>query len=617
MISANSVYTKDRETGVWSYDQYKGINYNDGDVIEERIRSIIKGANDVSVMSEELRSKITDWHSKYHIGRSRANILRPFKNHMNNADVLEVGSGCGAITRFLGECGANVIAIEGSMRRAEITKLRTRDLSNVEVISESFEQVRLNKKFDIVTLIGVLEYANLFVTSDLPAQRMLQITKNFLKPDGKLIIAIENQFGLKYFAGANEDHLGHPMVGIEGRYTESSVETFGITTLKKIIRECGFKKVDLYLPFPDYKFPVSIITPKGIQCANFNKSVLAAEAIKSDFQNPIRHNFIQELAWRSLDKNNLLETFSNSFLIVASDDNAERKDFNALGYHYSTERSREFCKEKIFLLNNDEKIIVNSKYIVSKSKHECDSKLINNNNDEVYIIGRPLINDLVDVISIKNWKTDDLATFVRKYVSIIELIIFSKDNKTLIHDNTLLPGNFIDLIPRNIIIDQIPYYIDDEWNNKTPISLGWLLFHGLLVSIESISQMGAPADKRIKTKIDFIKACFDELSYQFDDSIIKKYLELEFEFFKNANGVLTTTFDSWWNNTTLPVRIDLNEYYIRLKKHESFTRSIECSVSWKITMPLRIIELYLNKVSKLFSNFLIWIKQQTFKDISS
>ena len=36
--------------------------------------------------------------------------------------------------------------------------------------------------------------------------------KQLLKPDGKLLIAIENQYGLKYWCGALEDHTGLPLM---------------------------------------------------------------------------------------------------------------------------------------------------------------------------------------------------------------------------------------------------------------------------------------------------------------------------------------------------------------------------------------------------------------------
>ncbi|WWL44975.1 class I SAM-dependent methyltransferase [Pseudomonas parakoreensis] len=71
-------------------------------------------------------------------------------------DVLEIGAGCGAITRYLGEQGGNVLALEGSARRASIARSRTRDLPNVSVLAETFENFQVEKKFDVITLVGVL-----------------------------------------------------------------------------------------------------------------------------------------------------------------------------------------------------------------------------------------------------------------------------------------------------------------------------------------------------------------------------------------------------------------------------------------------------------------------------
>ena len=155
-------YRFESNSNVWLRPAYSSIAYSDGDEFEERLANIIGQATDLSVFSIELRQKCTDWASLYHLSSSRANILRPMESILQGADVLEVGAGCGAITRYLGESGANVIALEGSLRRAAIARSRTRDLDNVDVVADRFSEFSCKQKFDVVTLIGVLEYANLF-----------------------------------------------------------------------------------------------------------------------------------------------------------------------------------------------------------------------------------------------------------------------------------------------------------------------------------------------------------------------------------------------------------------------------------------------------------------------
>lgn len=152
----------DTNLKIWYRSDYAGIPYSDGDIVENKIADIIKNATDISIMSDELRTHCIDWPSHYYLNKDRVNLLRPFTTQLKNSDVLEIGAGCGAITRFLGECNANVFALEGSKRRASIAKSRCRNLPNVEVVSENFTEFKLDFQFDVVTLIGVLEYANLF-----------------------------------------------------------------------------------------------------------------------------------------------------------------------------------------------------------------------------------------------------------------------------------------------------------------------------------------------------------------------------------------------------------------------------------------------------------------------
>ncbi|MEZ5741555.1 MAG: hypothetical protein R3E68_20430 [Burkholderiaceae bacterium] len=163
-------YVQDADTGVWRKPGFTGISYSDGDEVETRIGAAIDACGDRRVLSGQLRRHCIDWPSRYHLSAVRANLLRPFEPSLSQAgaEVLEIGAGCGAITRYLGECGARVLALEGSLRRASIARRRTAGLNNVTVLAEDFNRFDTAQRFD-VTLIGVLEYATLFVGSEHPS----------------------------------------------------------------------------------------------------------------------------------------------------------------------------------------------------------------------------------------------------------------------------------------------------------------------------------------------------------------------------------------------------------------------------------------------------------------
>lgn len=314
-------YTFDLELRIWRRIDFSGIAYSDGDEMENRILGVLRDTYDVSILSPELKAKCNDWTTSYHFSRLRPNILRPFSDRLKGADVLEIGAGCGAISRFLGEVGAKTIALEGSVRRASITRERTRELKNVEVVSDDFMSFETSRRFDFITLVGVLEYANLFSNATDPSLDLLAKARSFLKPDGQLIIAIENQLGLKYFVGSPEDHLGIPYYGIEGHYQNNQVETYGREVLQRKLLEAGFLNQRLLLPLPDYKFPTSILNESALVDEGFDAAAFAWLNAANDPQNPSHPAFAQELVWPELIKNGLASDLSNSFLWVASPSN--------------------------------------------------------------------------------------------------------------------------------------------------------------------------------------------------------------------------------------------------------------------------------------------------------
>src|ERR1035438_223740 len=124
------------------------FSYSDGVEVEERLLSIVANAKDRGTFSQELAESICDWPGEYHFSRFRHCLVRPLDLHAGDK-VLELGCGCGAITRFLGEIGANVVAVEGSLARAHVAAERCRELSNVRVVVDDIlrsEERRVGKE---------------------------------------------------------------------------------------------------------------------------------------------------------------------------------------------------------------------------------------------------------------------------------------------------------------------------------------------------------------------------------------------------------------------------------------------------------------------------------------
>lgn len=537
-------------TGVWSRQDYTGIAYSDGDEVEQRIASIINEASDLGVLSSELRQHCTDWPSLYHLSGTRANILRPFENNLHG-DILEIGAGCGAITRYLGECGGNVLALEGSPRRAAVARARTRDLQNVTVVSDRFDLFSADRKFDAITLIGVLEYANLFTPGESPALSMLERVRALLKPEGKLFIAIENQLGLKYFAGAPEDHLGQPMYGIEGRYRNNQPQTFGRIILAEMLKEAGFSACDFLAPFPDYKLPVSVITERGFKTEKFDAAAFAWQSVRRDPQLPSILAFSPELVWPTLAQNDLALDLANSFLIVASSSKEPNLESSALAWHFTTERKKEFCKKAVFLQTEEEKIRVSYQLLAQRNNKVSSNTLLKFDlpNEAKYIFGTPLSQELITIVTRDGWCIEEVVAFMKRYLSIVASFVdMQGDSINILSPDTLLPGYLFDAIPQNIMITSAGSWrlIDKEWEATESVRVGFLCFRSLITLFHNVTKFGHSADEFGKTYINLIQAVMNGLDWLSDKGMIISYANLEAAIQTEVSGRAVTM--DWLGN---------------------------------------------------------------------
>ena len=290
--------------------QNKKNIYSDGTDIE---REMLRIANEYP---EDLSQDYIADNSNYTINNTfssvRQNILNwyPFSEH---ASILEVGAGMGAITGMLCDHAEYVTAIEMSQTRAEVIKARYRDRKNLHVISENINTWETDQKFDYVIFIGVLEYAGVFSDNNKPYDEFLLSAKRLLKRNGKIIFAIENRFGLKYWLGASEDHLQKPFVGIEGYVgLKATPRTFSRGELEEILKRTGFKNYRFYSVLPDYKFPELIYADE------YAPDYMNLKKVSFTYSKNSRLIADEKELYKDVIASGVFPFFANSFLVEAS-----------------------------------------------------------------------------------------------------------------------------------------------------------------------------------------------------------------------------------------------------------------------------------------------------------
>lgn len=288
---------------------YSGMDFYSDGPVEEELLEIVKNYKEEEL--NQVIAKRQSWPVLYHFSHIRQNIVEWLPIGKEDK-VLEIGSGCGAITGALARKAKKVTCIELSKMRSSINAYRNQQYENVEILVGNFQDIEKNleETYDYITLIGVFEYSEGYIGTAEPYAEMLRRVISHLKPQGKLVIAIENRLGLKYWAGCTEDHVGKYFEGLEGYPKTSGIKTFSRKELMNLIAQAGDLKTTFYYPYPDYKFPLTIYSDKYLPKKG---------ELKENFQNFDRKRmllFQETRVYDSLIESELFQEFSNSFLVV-------------------------------------------------------------------------------------------------------------------------------------------------------------------------------------------------------------------------------------------------------------------------------------------------------------
>lgn len=282
--------------------------YCDGAIEDE----LLEIARDYSTVEfQRIIEEKKSWPVLYHLSALRENIVEwlPIDKKMK---VLEIGAGCGAITGALAAKAGEVTCIDLSKKRSMINAYRHVDCDNVMIHVGNFQDVEpdLPCDYDYICLIGVFEYAQAYIQSKTPYEDFLNIIKKHVKPQGHIVIAIENKFGLKYWAGCKEDHLGTYFSGLEDYPDGGVVRTFTKDGLLAIAKKCGCEETSMYYPYPDYKFPTSIYSDEYLPKVGELSSNLR------NFDRDRLQLFDEKRVFDSIIREKQFPLFSNSYMLV-------------------------------------------------------------------------------------------------------------------------------------------------------------------------------------------------------------------------------------------------------------------------------------------------------------
>ena len=513
------------------------VRYADG--AEQELIGILESARDRSSQSDELAVGIHDWPTRYHLSPLRAHLFSPLKVGPGDR-VLEVGCGTGVNVRVMAERGAHVVGIEGTHARATAARIRNAEFDNVEILAGDIADYEADELFDVVLVIGVLEYTPSGMASIAAPVEFLRRCRSFVKDDGVLVLAIENQLGLKYLISYPEDHLGVPWIGLEG-YRKGTPRTWSRVALSGMLAEAGFAHQEFLNPFPDYKLPNVVIRDRIYQ------SDVGRELVKNFIRRPVvDHSGVaqyacdSQLAFAEMVDAGLGPDIPNSFLVVASPSQSvtSRRIDDAEGWIVSGQRLNKFRHLRRIIADGENHRVVSAPGDSRGSTEVRSGWLVNQGHkDSLVHRGVPLDDYMVRSILDNDWER--LAAQLVAYREFLNGNIVPVSERPsnpfgARDDEQTIPGSLLDCVPQNLIVSPTGelLLVDHEWEADGDCSVDLIFLRGLMVLATRLVEGGsAPAlvDRAAVSTIDVTRELARTAGLYVDGDMVNRLIAAEFE----------------------------------------------------------------------------------------
>ena len=466
----------------------------------QEILNIVQQHNEAEYHQIVIEKK--DYQVMYHMSEMRANLVSWLPIGRNQC-VLELGAECGAMTGVLADKAKWVTAVDESALKTKINETRNETRSNITYItSELYDLKEINgRNYDWVMV---------------PSAWIEQIEqiKSYLAPGGKMVIVVENRFGLKYWSGCLDKYSGKLYGSIEAHNRDQKMVYYSKKSIEKLLAQAGCGEYNFYYPYPDYQFPMIIYSDEyGPQEGELRHNL-------RNFDRE-RYMFFSELkVFNTMIEEDMFGEYANSFLVITQ---AEVDEEEKIVYtKYSDERGIGFQIRTDIIQNKNGKRKVRKQSLTKSGEahlehiyysfHKLSEKYANQKIDinqckkidkdlELeYVEGQTLSQKLKQLAEDQDSK--QIEVIMQEFVKMVtggsenHLFQMTKEFKEVFGDIDMpesLRGDTnldIDMIFANVIINDKWNLIDYEWTFEFPIPVNYVLYRAFFY--ESLEESDYP-----------------------------------------------------------------------------------------------------------------------------
>ena len=270
------------------------------------------------------------WQVFYHLSSMRTSVLNWYE-FQEGASLLEIGGEFGALTGLFCDRCQKVVTVEYGLYKAQAIQERYKNRDNLEIYAGVAEEMRFDASFDYIVMIGCMERQCGGSREPGVYVSYLNNIKRFLKPGGKILLAVENRYGLRYFCGEKEAYTKLPFGGINPYLGQGKGYTFGKEELKGILSVAGLNEQKFYYPLPDYKLTQMVYTDEYLPQKDLGERLLFYHTDSSTMVTA------EQWLYRDIIDNGVFPFFANSFLVECS---TEGEMGNTIFAAVTTDRGR-------------------------------------------------------------------------------------------------------------------------------------------------------------------------------------------------------------------------------------------------------------------------------------